>query len=386
MKSLFIIGYPLLFTLIGQISFPFASDSPPQKYSIEEILKTYTQATTISLCTQTYSTPARSIASVSKNELTSPSPSSTKGQDNSLKPSSCWHKMKSLQKLLILPPILNSDTNQDIISQKQVWEILNSHFQNKQLKAISWERMDDLLKGHPDLQNSPEVTLQKHPDSEKILKLAQLTDASTYLTVWINAQKIKTQVYSLENGLLWEEESHQPSTHNLESLEQNINTMAKNFLNSLPYDGVQILDPLWKKAIFEKDFQNLAKVDVGTTSSIQKNDIIVWVEICRINKAALFKDGGQIHILAKGKVLKKERGVLLVNITHHKAGVSDWKQRIHEGTLVISTNNKENHFIADKTLLETQLYPIKNNADKVKARLTITSGIFSILVLLAILL
>ena len=228
--------------------------------------------------------------------------------------------------------------------------------------------------------------LSKDLDTEKLLKLVQLTGASAYLIIQIDTQTTKIQIHSPQDGLLWEEESHQPSTYNLKSLEQNITAMAKNFLNAFPYHGIQILDPLWETVIFEKDFQNLAKVDVDTTSSIQENDTIFWIEICRVSKAALFKDGGQVYILAKGKVLKKERGILLTHITHYKAEVNDWKQRIREGTLVISANNEKSSLITDKALLETRLYPIKSDANKVKARLTVTSGIFSILVLLAILL
>ena len=218
-----------------------------------------------------------------------------------------------------------------------------------------------------------------------MLELAHLTGVDAYLTILIDARKMKTQVYSTQDGdLLWEEETHHTSVYNLESLEQHINSMARNFIKSFPYHGIQILDPLWKETILEKDFQNLAKVDVGPDSLIQEGDSIFWVEICRINENPLFIDGGRAYMLAKGKVLQKERGILLTNIIQHRAELNNWRERIHEGTLVIALDNEnKNSLITDQ---DTKLHSMKNKADKAKSRLTVATGILSILVLLAVLL
>ena len=374
--------YFLLFalTLIGQVHFSFPQNARadlPKKYFIEELLESYTQDKIDSSCISN-----QAIASVLKDDLTPPHRTlkpSIVSQNRSLE-DPCSQVMKPIQKLLILPPFLSfekneTNTDHNPINQRKAWEVLHSHFsKNKQLKIVSWERMHHLSETH---SNS-------HNQNEKLLKLANLTDADAYLTTSIDTQKTKIQVYSTQDEhLLWEKESLHTSIHNLESLGQHLNMMAKDFLKSFPYHGIQILDPLWKEIILEKDFQNLAKVDVGSNSLIQEGDLVFWIEVCRTNKNPLFIDGGRAYTLAKGKVLKKERGILLTNITHHRAELNDWKQKIHEGTLVVSLDEGGNSFITNQ---DTSLHSTKNKADKTKSRLTISTGVLSILVLLAVLL
>ncbi len=359
----------------------------PKKYSIiEDILEVYTQNKVNFSCAQTHSLSTRVIASVLKNDLTDPHPikPSLEGQKHSSE-YSCSQRMKPLQRLLILPPSLSFETNHDLIDQKKIWKILHSHFgKSRQLKIVSWDRMHSLLKATS--ENQDKATILKK-QNEGNLQLAHLTDADAYLITLIDEQKTQIQVYSTQDThLLWEEETPHTSDYSsiLSILDQNMDAMVKNFLKSFPYHGIQILDPLWKEVILEKNFQNLAKIDVGSNSSIQKGDPIFWIEICRINKAPLFKEGRKAHILAKGEVLKKERGILLAHITHYRSGLSDWKEKLSEGTLIVfANNNKSTPLITDQ---DTALHPIKNKADKTRSRLTTATGILSILILLAVLL
>ena len=375
-----------LLLLIGQVHTVLASDDLLQKGSIKELLQTYNQGNLTSSCIQNYSS-TRFIASttpVLKNDLTRPHSIKPSLKDQNHPPEhACSQTMKPLHKLLILPPsFLPFETSHALINKRKVWETLYSHFgQSRQLKIVSWEKMY-----HLKTETISENREAKEKQEEN-LKLARLTDADAYLTMLIDEQKIKIQVYFTQDAhLLWEEEVHfSPNYDNIFSmLDQNMNIMVENFLKSFPYHGIQILDPFWQKTIFEKDFQNLAKIDVGSDSSIEEGDFIFWIKICRINKSPLFKDGGKTHILAKGKVLKKERGVLLANITHYNANLNDWKEKLHEGTLVVSADEKKiSSLVANQ---DNQLRPVKSNADKTKSRLTIATGIFSILVLLAVLL
>ena len=375
----------LLLLLIGQVHTVFAFDNLLQKGSIKELLHTYNQGKTSFLCTESHSPQTRFMASV-LIDLTDPHLTKPliKNKDNSSK-YPCPQKMKPLQRLMILPPFLLSETNYDLTYQKKVWDILYSHFsKNRQLKIVSWDRMHSLSRAKWNSKNQEQAHLEKQ--NEEHLKLARLTDADAYFTTWIDERKTKIQVHSTQDThLLWEKEfNHPPNYVNIFSmLDKSLHIMVQDFFKSFPYHGIQILDPLWQKAVFEKDFQNLAKIDVGSTSSIQKGDPLFWIEICRINKAPLFKDGKKVHILAKGEVLKKERGVLLAHITHYRHGLSDWKEKLDEGTLIVSANDKNSTSLAAD---QDTLRPIKNRSDKTRSRLTISTGVLSILILLALLL
>ena len=298
-----------------------------------------------------------------------------------------------IQKILVFPPLFFET---DITNQREIWENLkNLMTQNKQLKVTSWERMSH-LPTHLSPYISYEINLQSDQHREYIKQahhLAQLAQADAWVTTLVHAQKAKIQIYSTQDRyLLWEQESPHPpfDTDFKGALKQNLDIMLKDFLKSFPYHGTQILDPLWEKTILEKDFQNLAKVDVGFESPIEKKDSLFWIEVCRVNQKPLFINGGRVSILAKGKVLKKERGVLLADVKSYRSGLNDWRQRLHQGTLVFSPldDKIEGSLLStiNKSELEKSMQPTKNKASQLRPHLTVATGVFSFLILLVLLL
>lgn len=296
-----------------------------------------------------------------------------------------------IQKILVFPPLFFEI---DMTDERKAWEKLTGPLtRNRELKVTSWERMSH-LPTHSSPYTSYEIDLQSDQHREYIKQahhLAGLAQAEAWLTTLVHAQKAKIQVYSTQDGhLLWEQENPHPSfdTDFMGALEQNLDLMLQDFLKSFPYHGFQILDPLWEQTTLEKGFQNLAKVDVGFQSSLKEGDPLLWIEVCRVNQKPLFRDGGQIHILAEGKALKKERGILLTEVSGYRADLEDWKQILHEGTFVFSPSNDkiEGSLLSTVDRQTVEIRPTKNKAEKVRPRLTVVTGIFSFLILLVLLL
>ena len=156
-KTTYLLMFALI--LIGKMPFLFLQNALAdfvEKDFMEELLDISPPDKIASLCTKDHLASSQSVAvaSNSKNDLTRlTSGPSIENQDHPFK-NPCSQTMKPLQRLLILPPFFeaNTETRQNPTDRRKIWEILHSRFiQNKQLKVVSWEKMHHFIKSTPKL-------------------------------------------------------------------------------------------------------------------------------------------------------------------------------------------------------------------------------------------
>ena len=150
--------------------------------------------------------------------------------------------------------------------------------------------------------------------------LGKLLDAHILVTCFLDDHQLHMQVYSGEDGsLIWGQEIQLHQSVQIRSqLQKGAESLVKDFIAAIPYQGYQITDPLIGQAVYDDNGLKKAKVEVGVNHQVQEGDPIQWIRLKRKNLGALFNEGGQIEVIAEGKITKIENSTLTAQILRIK--------------------------------------------------------------------
>ncbi|OQW53392.1 MAG: hypothetical protein A4S09_07270 [Proteobacteria bacterium SG_bin7] len=136
--------------------------------------------------------------------------------------------------------------------------------------------------------------------------LGKLLDAHALVVTFMVKNTLKMVVYSGEDGsLFWRQQLalHQ-SVRVSKQLSKAAVSLANDFIASIPYQGVQIVDPIVGQSTFDENGKTYAKIEVGAKTKIAEGDQVQWVRLTRINLEPLFGEGGRLSVFAEGRVAR----------------------------------------------------------------------------------
>lgn len=147
-------------------------------------------------------------------------------------------------------------------------------------------------------------------DSVDVLLLGRLLESHALVTVFLEDQLLKMNVYEARTGrVLWKNSVFIESDLPLEDqLIKKAQKLTRSLVADFPYQGYQA-------GLSQEGDVTIAKVFVGRNHQIQVGDDANWVLVKRDNFKPLFNSGSQSSVIANGKVINLEDEYVNVEVT-----------------------------------------------------------------------
>ncbi len=154
--------------------------------------------------------------------------------------------------------------------------------------------------------------------------LGRHVEAEALLTVKLENRSLTLQVFLASDGtIVWRQSVDlHPSLLIREQIQKVVRAVAREFVASLPYQGVTLNDSLAKQAVFTEGGKRLARVKVGA-AKVEVGDPVEWIVLSRRTLDPLFQGGAHSIVRAEGVVsalnvgaqVGSSEGVIQVEIT-----------------------------------------------------------------------
>lgn len=146
--------------------------------------------------------------------------------------------------------------------------------------------------------------------------LGKLLDAQALITTYVQERKLFMKVYDGEFGrIIWQRDiSLVSSLPMAQQLADAGKKLIKDFIATIPYQGVVVVDPLKGKATYKEQGVVYVKVDVGLNTSIEQADKVQFVRVYSDSLKPLFEQGASIEVFAEGSVVQVDKNTLLVAV------------------------------------------------------------------------
>lgn len=150
-----------------------------------------------------------------------------------------------------------------------------------------------------------------------VLILGKLLDAHALITTQLNGRKLSMQVYDAANGLaLYQKQLDLRASQTIkDQLALASRQLIDDFIATMPYQGYTTVDSIVGTAAIRNGDITLAHVDFGAGSRVEVGDVVQWVKVKSTSFAPAFQGGGQLTVIADGKVTKIEDGLADVEIS-----------------------------------------------------------------------
>ncbi len=135
--------------------------------------------------------------------------------------------------------------------------------------------------------------------------LGKILDAQALVTSYVEDRRFFMKIFEAENGsLLWEGKiEFHPALPIGDQIVKVTQNMMSSFLGEIPYQAFTLLDPVKAKPLFEESGKNMALVFVGTGSGVEVGDSVQWIEVKAEMGKPQLQGGGQMTVVADGKVI-----------------------------------------------------------------------------------
>lgn len=225
------------------------------------------------------------------------------------KPATSQYPTGYLKKLVVFP--MDNSKGYEKLAEDSWWKVRETLTDTKRFLVASKRFLVQKDALQPRSKLSP---------SDAIL-LGQLLESDALILMGIKNREVTITVYACVDGsLLWTRALPlHPSLPIEKQLVDSSLKLIRDFIASIPFHGLQILDPLIGKPVFEEGDVRLAKVDVGSNTRVVAGDPVQWVSVEKTTGAPLFIGGAQTNVIAEGEVIKNENGILLVEIKRLKS-------------------------------------------------------------------
>lgn len=159
----------------------------------------------------------------------------------------------------------------------------------------------------------------KFSPSDAIL-LGQLLESDALVLMTLKNRELTMTVYGcIDGAVVWTGTlSLHPSLPIEKQIEETAVKLVRDFISAIPFHGLQILDPLIGRPVFEEGDVRLSKVDVGSNTRVAVGDSAQWISIEKTANAPLYLNGGRINVIAEGEVVRNDNGILLIELKRFK--------------------------------------------------------------------
>ena len=150
--------------------------------------------------------------------------------------------------------------------------------------------------------------------------LGKLLEAHAIITCFAEDRQLKMVVYSGRTGReLWKYSLFiDPDIPFPIQLAKKSKQLMKAFIAAIPYQGYQILaSELGVHLVTEGDVR-IARVELGENHKVEVGQAVQWVGIKRSSLKPLFQQGGDVSILAEGRVLSVDRRIAQVEVLRYR--------------------------------------------------------------------
>ncbi len=150
--------------------------------------------------------------------------------------------------------------------------------------------------------------------------LGQLLESDGLVLMSLKNRQLTMTVYTCVDGsVLWTGSLALHASLPIEKqTEDSAVKLIRDFIATVPYHGLQILDPLIGRPVYEEGDVRLSKVDVGSNTRAAVGDSVQWINIEKTTNAPLFLTGSRSNVIAEGEIVKNENGILLVELKRLK--------------------------------------------------------------------
>lgn len=161
--------------------------------------------------------------------------------------------------------------------------------------------------------------------------LGKLLDANALVSTYVDDRVLYMKVYEGDYGrLLWEHQLVlQPSLPVAVQLKPGVVKLAQDFIASIPYHGFVVTDPLKNRPVYQEGHRLLVKAEIGSQAEVDVGDQVQLIRVYSENIKPLFTSGASIEVFAEGRVVERDREIILVELDRLNRSNS-----IVEGTLV----------------------------------------------------
>jgi hypothetical protein len=195
------------------------------------------------------------------------------------------------------------------------------------------------------------------PDDVKLL--GSLLEADVLVTGYSEKKQFVLNAYLTQTGgLYWSKHLNlHPSLKADDQLELTSESLTRELISNIPYQGFAVIDPLIGKPTYDESGKTFAVIDTGNTEDLSVGSDIQWIGI-EFDESD--DSDSQIintireSVLAEGKITKVKRGVAIAEVIRMKD-----KDSIVEKTFVRIPKEAEKlakSFTRDN-LFETKLAP-----------------------------
>lgn len=147
--------------------------------------------------------------------------------------------------------------------------------------------------------------------------LSRHVEADVLMSVRLKERSLTIAAWEGRDGSkLWDEtvELH-PSVLVRDQIGTVAKSLVRSFIAHLPFQGVTLLDPLTRGAIFSDGGRKLARVKVGNDHQLAEGDVAQWLQVRRSSLEPLLAGGAKIEIIAVGRVVAVKDQVATVEVT-----------------------------------------------------------------------
>ena len=186
-----------------------------------------------------------------------------------------------------------------------------------------WQMREELTKNRRFLVASKQFLLKSDAfqarsslEPADAILLGKLLDAHALITARLDGRTLTLSAYDGSNGVtLWRREHRLlPSAALREQLASAARKVIDDFVASSPYQGFQVVDPLYGAPVFREKDRKLAEVDLGSATGAQVGDDVQWIRLSNENLKPLFQGGGKMTVFAEGRISKVEQGIATVEL------------------------------------------------------------------------
>ncbi len=225
--------------------------------------------------------------------------------------------------MCLFPLFLEAQIEHKLIRRVAVFPIDSPSRESKAAEEAWWKMRDLLAKNERFLVATKRFLLKndvyqarKELEPSDVIILGKLLDAHAVVVTFIKDRKMSMIVYDGYSGLkLWERSlNFQPSQTMKEQIGPASERLMGDFISQVPYQGFQILDPVMKTSLVNEGDLKVARVNVGSNGDFNEGDEVQWIQIFHSSTLPLFESGAKMEVVALGKVLKYEEGVVTVEV------------------------------------------------------------------------
>lgn len=167
--------------------------------------------------------------------------------------------------------------------------------------------------------------------------LGRYVEADALMTIHLKDRSLTLSIYGATDGMrTWTQtvELH-PSVLIREQVGKISRALVREFVASLPYQGVTTLDALSKQAIFLEGGKRFARVKVAN-AKVAIGDTVEWIELTRATLDPLFQGGAKTSVQAEGLIRELKDGIAICELTRVLS-----ERSVRDGALVNLPKERE---------------------------------------------